>query len=80
MAKAVYAGTTSIFFTVGNAVKAVPWLLLVAPDRAMWSLMGLSLLAVPIGVRVGWELHRQLNQLQLYRARYGLLTATALKL
>jgi uncharacterized membrane protein YfcA len=80
MAKEVYAGTTSVFFTVGNAVKAVPWLLLVAPDRAVWSLMGLSLLAVPIGVWVGWKLHQQLDQLQLYRACYGLLAVTALKL
>jgi uncharacterized protein len=61
-------------------VKAVPWLLLVAPDRAVWSLMGLSLLAVPIGVWVGWKLHQQLDQLQLYRACYGLLAVTALKL
>ena len=29
--KEVYAGTTSMFFTVGNATKAVPWLLLVKP-------------------------------------------------
>ena len=29
--KEVYAGTTSLFFTVGNATKAVPWLLLVKP-------------------------------------------------
>src|SRR5262245_14873427 len=80
MAKEVYAGTTSIFFTVGNAVKAVPWLLLGRLDHAVWSLMALSLLAVPIGVRVGWELHQRLNQLQLYRACYGLLTVTAFKL
>src|SRR5690349_15392148 len=26
LSKEVYAGTTSVFFTVGNAIKAVPWL------------------------------------------------------
>jgi uncharacterized membrane protein YfcA len=31
LSKEVYAGTTSLFFTVGNAIKAVPWLLLVKP-------------------------------------------------
>src|SRR4029079_9376194 len=29
--KDIYAGTTSLFFTVGNATKAVPWLLVVTP-------------------------------------------------
>jgi uncharacterized membrane protein YfcA len=42
--------------------------------------MALSLLAVPIGARVGWKLHQQLDQLQLYRACYGLVTVTAFKL
>jgi uncharacterized protein len=32
MAKEVGAGTRSLFFTVGNAAKAVPWVLLVAPE------------------------------------------------
>src|SRR5262245_9721502 len=31
LSKEAYAGTTSLFFTVGNATKAVPWLLLVQP-------------------------------------------------
>jgi len=31
LGKDIYAGTTSLFFTVGNATKAVPWLLLVRP-------------------------------------------------
>lgn len=80
MAKQIYAGTTSLFFTVGNAVKALPWLLLVQPSGKVWLLMGLCLPAIPTGVWIGWLLHRQLNQLQLYRACYALLTMTALKL
>jgi uncharacterized membrane protein YfcA len=78
--KDVYAGTTSLFFTVGNATKAVPWLLLVKPAGNEWILMAGCLLAIPTGVWLGWRLHGRLNQRQLYRACYGLLVVTALKL
>ena len=37
LSKEVYAGTTSMFFTVGNAIKAVPWLLLVNPTATSGS-------------------------------------------
>ena len=80
LSKAVYAGTTSIFFTVGNATKAVPWLLLVRPTSELWALMAACLLAIPTGVWLGWRLHGRLDQRQLYRACYGLLVVTALKL
>jgi uncharacterized membrane protein YfcA len=80
LSKGVYAGTTSIFFTVGNATKAVPWLLLVRPTSEVWILMAACLLAIPTGVWLGWRLHGTLDQRQLYRACYGLLVVTALKL
>jgi uncharacterized membrane protein YfcA len=80
LAKELYAGTTSLFFTVGNAVKAGPWLLLAQPTAELWTLMALCLPAVPLGVWAGWTLHQRLDQLQLYRACYGLLVVTALKL
>jgi uncharacterized membrane protein YfcA len=80
MSKELYAGTTSLFFTVGNAVKAVPWLLLVKPTGAVWTLMGICLFAVPSGVWAGWKLHQRLDQRQLYRACYGLLVVTGVKL
>jgi uncharacterized protein len=54
--KEVYAGTTSLFFTVGNAFKAVPWLLLVKPTGNVWTLMTICLLAIPAGVWLGWRL------------------------
>ena len=75
--KALYAGTTSLFFTVGNLLKAGPWLLVAKPD---WTLMALCLPACPLGVWLGWRLHARLDQRQLYRACYALLTVTALKL
>ena len=40
LSKEVYAGTTSLFFTVGNATKAVPWLLLVRPAGNVWIIDG----------------------------------------
>jgi uncharacterized membrane protein YfcA len=80
LSKDVYAGTTSLFFTVGNAIKAVPWLLLVRPAGNAWILMATCLLAIPSGVWLGWRFHARLDQGQLYRACYGLLVVTGLKL
>ena len=80
LSKEVYAGTTSMFFTIGNATKAAPWLLLAAPAGSVWILMAICLLAIPSGVWLGWRLHGRLNQLQLYRVCYGLLVVTAFKL
>ena len=51
LSKDVYAGTTSLFFIVGNVTKAVPWLLLVQPTADLWMLMAICLLAVPTGCR-----------------------------
>ncbi|MGE8446467.1 MAG: sulfite exporter TauE/SafE family protein [Comamonas sp.] len=76
----VYAGTTSIFFTVGNIIKAVPWLAIAPPARNVWILMAICLPAIPAGVRLGWRLHASLDQRQLYKACYGLLVLTAAKL
>jgi uncharacterized membrane protein YfcA len=78
--KAIYAGTTSTFFCVANALKAGPWIVLGGPSRALWTLTALCLPVVPLGVWVGWRLHARLDQLQLYRACYALLVVTALKL
>ncbi len=80
LSKKIYAGTTSLFFTVGNATKAVPWLLLAKPTADVWKLMAICLFAVPTGVWLGWRLHGKLDQREIYRACYGLLLVTALKL
>lgn len=78
--KVIYAGTTSLFFTVANAVKAGPWLLLGQPDAKTWWLIVACLPVAPLGVWLGWRLHERLDQRQLYRACYSLLVITALKL
>jgi uncharacterized membrane protein YfcA len=69
-----------MFFTVGNALKAVPWLLLVRPGHNVWIVMASCLLAIPAGVWSGWRLHGKLDQRQIDRACYGLVVITALKL
>src|SRR5260221_7711355 len=78
--KLIYAGTTSLFFCVANLLKAGPWIVLGGPSPALWILTALCLPAVPLGVWVGWRMHERLDQLQLYRACYGLLVVTAFKL
>lgn len=78
--KAMLAGTTSLFFTVGNAVKAGPWLLIAQPPAAVWWLMAWCLPVIPLAVWAGWRLHERLDQSQLYRACYALLAVTGLKL
>src|ERR1700750_2439747 len=70
LSKDIYAGTTSMFFTVGNAIKAVPWLVLVKPNADLWILMAICLLAIPSGVSLGWRLHGVLDQRQIYRICY----------
>jgi uncharacterized protein len=80
LSKTVYGGTTSMFFTAGNIVKVLPWLYLAKPSAATWQLMALCLPMVPLGVWAGWNMHERLNQAQMYRVCYGLLTITALKL
>src|SRR5262249_36517907 len=47
LGKQVYAGTTSVFFTIGNIIKAVPWLALAKPTGAVWTLMAICLPAIP---------------------------------
>lgn len=80
MSKALYAGTTSLFFTVGNLLKAGPWLVLATPSRSLWMLMALCVPAVPVGVWAGWRLHERLDQRALYRLCYAILVVTAAKL
>ena len=78
--KSEYAGTTFMFFIVGNLVKAGPWLALVDLDRQFWTLLAINLPVIVLGVWSGWRLHERLDQVQLYRACYALLVVVALKL
>lgn len=80
LSKEVYGGTTSMFFTIGNLLKAGPWLAVADLSRGYWGLVAMSLPAAFVGVWAGWRLHHRLNQAQMYRLCYGLLVVTAVKL
>ena len=49
MSKALYAGTTSLFFTVGNLLKAGPWLVLATPSRSLVDTDGAVRTGCPCG-------------------------------
>ncbi len=78
--KAVYAGTTSIYFTVANLLKVGPWLLAAPPTPSTWLLMGFCVPFVWLGVWGGWRLHQRLDQKRLYWWCHALLVVTGLKL
>lgn len=80
LSKEMYGGTTSMFFTIGNLLKAGPWLAVGELTAAFWGLVAICLPAAFFGVWAGWRLHHRLNQAQMVRACYGLLVVTAVKL
>jgi uncharacterized membrane protein YfcA len=78
--KAIYAGTTSIYFTFANFLKVGPWLMAAPPTAQTWALMAFCLPFVPLGVWGGWKLHHRLDQKRMYWWCHVLLVATGLKL
>jgi uncharacterized membrane protein YfcA len=78
--KTVYTGTNLAIFMLGNAIKLVPYGVLIY-DKP-WTLLAAAVLApaAPIGVWAGIYLHRRLEQRRLYFWCYLLLTAAAAKL
>jgi uncharacterized protein len=78
--KAIYAGTTYLFFVVSNFAKVGPWLVLATPTPELWWLMALSIPVIVMGVWLGWRLHERLDQRQMYSACYALLVVVGLKL
>jgi uncharacterized protein len=80
LAKEIYAGTTSLFFTLSNVIKLGPWLLLEPLTQKLLVLMALSVPLCALGVWAGWQLHSRLDQMQMYRVCYVLLSVVAVKL
>ena len=78
--KALYAGTTFMYFMVANFLKVIPWLILAEPSRDLWWLMAMCVPIIPLGVWSGWHLHNRVDQKMLYRLCYGLLVLVAFKL
>jgi uncharacterized membrane protein YfcA len=80
LGNALYAGTTSIFFTVGNAVKLVPWLYVGQHEQVSMDRFLVGAAFVPVGVVVGWLAHSRLDQKQLTQLLYLLLVFVSLKM
>ncbi|OWU86710.1 permease [Oceanicola sp. 22II-s10i] len=78
--KGVYAGTTSIVFTIGNIAKVAPWLWLKPPTAPMLWLMAAAAPVIPLAIWAGWRLHNRLDQATVYRLCYGLLALAGVKL
>ncbi|WP_270937787.1 sulfite exporter TauE/SafE family protein [Falsiroseomonas oryzae] len=78
--KALYAGTTSIYFTAANLLKVGPWLMAAPPTTETWWMMACCLPFCWLGVWGGWRLHQRLDQARLYWWCHLLLVATGLKL
>jgi uncharacterized membrane protein YfcA len=80
MDKTLFVGTTVIFFTIVNYVKLIPYGLLGQLTFANLSTsLALSPLA-PLGVWLGVQLHRKVNQTYFYRFCYAFLFITGVKL
>lgn len=80
LAPAVYAGTTSLFFTVANTLKVVPWLLAAPPSAEGWWLMAACVPVCWAGVAAGVALHGRLPAERLFWWCHLLLVAVGLKL
>ena len=80
LAKEVYVGTTTIYFTIGNLIKVWPWLILGQPTRAVWTLIAISVPVAMVFVWIGWLFHNKLDQRRLYQGCYAILVLTSLKL
>lgn len=80
LSKAMFAGTASIVFAVGNIVKLAPWLLLAEKPQGFTLLALLCLPIIPLAVWLGWRLHNRLDEKQLYHFVNIVLTVTSLKL
>ena len=78
--KALLVGTTVVFFAVINAVKLVPYAWLDLFDaRNLTTSATLAPLA-PVGIWIGYNLMRRVNEDLFYRICYGLLLVVGLRL
>ncbi len=76
----VYAGTTSIFFTIGNVLKLAPWLSVGQRAHVSLEQFVVGAAFIPVGIMSGWMVHSRLNQKQLNHILYALLVVVSLNL
>ena len=78
--KTLYVGTSVVFFTVVNYVKAIPYFFLGQFNAANLSTSAAFALLAPLGVWMGVWLHRRIPEGPFYRIAYALLFVTGVKL
>jgi uncharacterized membrane protein YfcA len=80
LTKTVYAGTSAMFFAMGNVMKLPPYLYLGGSEpHLLWTALVLAP-SVPLGVWLGRKFHDRLDGPQLYRWCYILLFLAGAKL
>ncbi len=78
--KTIYAGTSAVFFAVGNVMKLPPYLYIAgSTPHLLWMALIVSP-SVPLGVWLGRKFHDRLDGPQLFKLCYVLLFLAGLKL
>ena len=78
--KSVLVGTTVVFFAVVNAVKLVPYAWLDLFDARNLSTSAALAPLAPVGIYMGYQMMRRVNERLFYRICYGLLLVVGMRL
>jgi uncharacterized membrane protein YfcA len=78
--KSVLVGTTIVFFAVVNAVKLVPYTWLDLFDGRNLSTSAALAPLAPVGIFMGYQMMRRVNEALFYRICYALLLVVGLRL
>ena len=78
--KSVLVGTTVVFFAVVNAVKLVPYAWLDLFDARNLSTSAAIVRLSPVGIYMGYQMMRRVNERLFYRICYGLLLVVGMRL
>ena len=78
--KSVLVGTTIVFFAVINVVKLVPYTWLDLFDGRNLSTSAALAPLAPVGIYMGYQMMRRVNEVLFYRICYALLAVVGLRL
>jgi uncharacterized membrane protein YfcA len=78
--KAILVGTTVVFFAVVNAVKVVPYAWLGLFDARNLSTSAALAPLAPVGIFLGYQMMRRVNERLFYRICYALLLVVGMRL
>ena len=78
--KTVLVGTTVVFFAVVNAVKLIPYAWLDLFDGQNLATSAALAPLAPVGIFLGYQMMRRVNEILFYRICYGLLFVVGMRL